>query len=222
MNESILTTTLSSQLADQVAAIAGMAPSPVLRAFDDSVAEVAACGIAGMAIRVGDQAPSFTLPDANGSEVTLADLLAVGPVVVSFYRGAWCPYCNLELRALQAVLSDITAGGASLVAISPQTPDESLSTTEKADLHFNVLSDVGSDVSRRYGLVYTVDATMRDVLTGFGNDLTKINGTDTWELPIPATYVIATDGTVAYAFIDPDYRHRAEPADVVAAVRALD
>lgn len=221
MNESMLTTTLSSQLADQVAAIAGVAPSPVLQAFDDSVAEVAASGIAGTAISVGDQAPTFTLPDVNGSEVTLADLLAVGPVVVSFYRGDWCPYCNLELRALQAVLADITAAGASLVAISPQTPDESLSTAEKADLHFNVLSDVGSDVSRRYGLVYTVDATMRDVLAGFGNDLTKINGTDTWELPIPATYVIAIDGTVTYAFVDPDYRHRSEPVDVVAAVRAL-
>jgi peroxiredoxin len=111
--------------------------------------------------------------------------------------------------------------GATLVAVSPQTPDESLTTVEKAELSFAVLSDADSATSRRYGLVYTLDAAMREVMQGFGNDLTTINGTDTWELPVPATYVIGTDGIVAFAFADPDYRHRAEPSDVLAALRGL-
>ncbi len=221
MGNSAPTTTLSAQLVDQAAAIAGVAPAPVLQAFDDSVAAVAASGIAGAAIGPGEHAPDFTLPDATGVSVSLHDLLATGPVVVSFYRGGWCPYCNLELRALQAALGDIADTGASLVAISPQVPDESLSLVEKAGLDFPVLSDLGSETIRSYGLVYTVDAAMREVLIGFGNDLTEINGTDTWELPVPATYVIGTDGRVVFAVADPDFRHRAEPADVVAALRAV-
>ena len=140
--------------------------------------------------------------------------------MVSFYRGGWCPYCNLELRALQAALPEFEAAGATLVAISPQTPDETLSTTEKNELGFSVLSDVGSHTSRRYGLVFTLQDDARDLYRSFGNDLTRINGTDSWELPVPATYVIAPNGIVTLAVVDPDYRHRAEPADVVAAVRA--
>lgn len=210
---------LTAQLHDQRDATAAAAPPEVLDILANSVTLVADSGIVGSAVAVGDTAPTFTLPDANGESVNLHTLLQSGPVVVSFYRGGWCPYCNLELRALQAVLGDIEAAGAALVAISPQTPDESLSTQQKAELDFHVLSDAGSDVIRRYGLVYTVDAATREVLGAFGNDLALINGTDAWELPVPATYVIAQDGTVVYAFADPDFRNRAEPADIVTAVR---
>jgi peroxiredoxin len=212
---------LATALAEQQTAIASKAPTGVLDVLERSIAAIAEVGITAAAVAVGDQAPTFVLPDATGNPVSLHELLADGPVVVSFYRGGWCPYCNLELRALQAALPEITAAGARLVAISPQTPDESLSTQEKADLTFDVLSDADADVSRRYGLVYTLDDDTRHVYAAFGNDLARINGTDTWELPVPATYVIGRDGTVTYAFVDPDYRHRAEPADVVAAVNAL-
>ncbi len=212
--------TLASALSAQQDQTAKMAPAEVLDVLDNGVAMIADSGIAGSAINVGDRAPAFSLPDATGSMVSLDELREVGPVVVSFYRGGWCPYCNLELRALQSALPEIRAAGATLVAISPQAPDESLSTQEKAELSYPVLSDAGSDVIGRYGLIYTVDDATRNVLAGFGNDLARINGTDMWELPIPATYVIGTDGVVTYAFVDPDYRHRAEPADVVAAAQA--
>lgn len=212
---------LAEDLQTQAASVASMAPAPVLTILNDSVQIVASSGLAGRAVGVGDKAPDFDLPGPNGARVRLADLLFDGPVVVSFYRGGWCPYCNLELRALQAALPEITGLGATLVAISPESPDSSLSTAEKDELTFSVLSDAGSATSRTYGLVYSVDAAMREVLVGFGNDLTKINGTDSWELPIPATYVIGTDGTIAYAFADADYRRRSEPADVVAALRTI-
>ena len=166
---------------------------------------MAALGLAERAIGVGAIAPEFSLGDSHGQRLTLSALLVHGPVVLSFYRGGWCPYCNLELRALQARLAEFTAAGAMLVAISPQAPDASLSTQEKAQLTFLVLSDPGSEVARTYGLVYTVDSQMQDVFRGLGNDLREVNGSDVWELPIPATYVIGADGTVAYAYVDPDY-----------------
>lgn len=213
--------TLATELTAQKTAIDDMAPAEALSILENSVAAVGDSGIVGRAIGVGDQAPAFTLPDPTGDTVALTDLLTRGPVVVSFYRGGWCPFCNLELRALQAVLPELTAAGAPLVAISPQTPDESLTTKEKAELDFHVLSDGGSGTIRRYGLVYQVDDAAKEVLAGFGNDLLRINGTDTWELPVPATYVIDTAGTVTYAFADADYRRRAEPADIVVAIAAI-
>lgn len=213
--------TLATELTAQKTAIDDMAPAEVLSILNNSVAAVEVSGIVANAVGVGDQAPAFVLPDPSGATVALPELLTRGPVVVSFYRGGWCPFCNLELRALQAVLPELTAAGASLVAISPQIPDESLSTKEKADLDFHVLSDLGSEVIRRYGLVYQVDDAAKNVLAGFGNDLERLNGTDTWELPVPATYVIGTDGIVTYAFADADYRRRAEPRDIVAAVLAV-
>ena len=212
---------LAEALLKQSSEVAAMAPAPVLAVLDASIASVRSSGISEQAVNVGDEAPAFVLPDATGASVSLAELLARGPVVLSFYRGGWCPYCNLELRALQSLLPDIERLGATLVAVSPQTPDESMSTAEKAALTFAVLSDADSVTSRRYGLVYTVDAATREVLVGFGTDLSLINGTDAWELPIPATYVIGTDGTIAYAFAEPDYRRRAEPVDVMAALRTV-
>ena len=187
--------------------------APVL----ERTAEMAEKGALG----VGDRAPDFTLPDATGGEIRLSELLVDGPVVLTFYRGAWCPYCNTQLRDYQLALPDLEDAGASLVAVSPQTPDSSLTTAEKNDLAFPVLSDAGLEVSRDYGLVFRVDESTRDRYRLGGVDLERYNGTGDWELPVPATYVIDQSGTVRAAFVEADYTQRASPRDVLEAVRDL-
>ena len=186
------------------------------------VAEVRATGIEATALGVGATAPDFTLPNVDGSSVRLYDLLGRGAVVVVvFYRGAWCPYCNLQLRAYQQLLPELRAYGASLVAISPQLPDGSLSTQQKGSLEFPVLSDVGLDVAKAFGVAYDVPPAVQTMSLGFGNDLAVKNGTGGWMLPIPATYVIARDGRIALAHVDADYTVRLEPDAVLAALAQL-
>jgi len=173
------------------------------------------------ALKTGDHAPDFTLPNPSGRPVSLAGLLRSGPAVVTFYRGGWCPYCNLQLRAYQAVLGEMTALGAKLVAISPQLPDGSMSTAEMNRLSFDVLSDAGNRVARSFGLVYSLPEELRAALTSNNKALPGINGDDSWELPLPASYVITPDRKIALAEIELDYRERLEPDAIVAVLRAL-
>ena len=185
------------------------------------VADVRGTGIEATALGVGATAPDFMLPDVDGTSVRLSDLLGHGPVVVVFYRGAWCPYCNLQLRAYQRLLPQLKASGASLVAILPQLPDGSLSTRKKGSLEFPVLSDVGSVVAKAFGVAYAVPPAVQAMSLGFGNDLAVKNGTGGWMLPIPATYVIARDARVALAHVDADYTVRLEPDAVLATLAQL-
>jgi len=173
------------------------------------------------AIRTGDKAPYFTLPDSQGRDVSLGTLLEAGPAVVTFYRGGWCPYCNIQLRAYQAILPEMTALGARLVAISPQLPDSSLSTVETNELTFDVLSDVSNNVARNFGLAWSLPEELRAALRSNNKALPGINGDDSWELPVPATYVIARDGAVVLAAIDVDYRNRLEPDAILNTLRWL-
>jgi peroxiredoxin len=129
----------------------------------------------------------------------------------------WCPYCNLQLRAYQAILPRIRELGATLVAVSPQTPDNSLTTAEQKGLTFPVLSDAGNEVARRYGLVFSLSETLR----AMSADLPAYNGDSSWELPMPGTFVIAPDGTVRLAFVDADWTRRLEPAAILGALRGL-
>ncbi|MGO8950268.1 MAG: peroxiredoxin-like family protein [Ktedonobacterales bacterium] len=172
-------------------------------------------------LKGGKHIPDFTLPDALGRPFAVAEALANGPVVLTFYRGEWCPYCNLQLPAYQATMPDITKLGASLIAISPQTPDHSLSMAEKHALSFAVLSDVGNVVARQFGLVFQYDDASREFVSGRGLDLARWNGDATWELPVPATYIISQDGVIRMAFVDPDYRHRLDRADLLGDLRTV-
>ncbi|MFJ7150321.1 peroxiredoxin-like family protein [Streptomyces sp. NPDC100445] len=178
-------------------------------------------GQADRALTVGDRAPRFQLPSATGRTTALADLLADGPVVLTFYRGAWCPYCNLALRALQRHHTEITARDARLVAVSPQIPDESLTLAEKHDLAFDVLSDIGSDTAKQYGLAFDLPENLAAVYDRLGFDLQRVNDGHPRTLPLPATYVIDNAGTIRWAFVDADYTRRAEPADIIAALDPL-
>ncbi len=172
-------------------------------------------GIEKTALKVGDRAPAIVLGNAKGEIVDVGAMLKRGPVIVTFYRGGWCPYCNLELRAFQQVLPEIEAAGASLVAISPEKPDDTLSTAEKNALSFEVLSDVGQKVGRAFGLVYNFSDALKSAYKEFGQDISARNGAEEWALPISATYVIDRGGTIVYAYTDADYRDRADPADVL-------
>jgi len=194
-------------------------PSEVIGTINRTADELKESGISGKAIGVGEQAPNFSLPNVTGNNINLTEKLKDGPVVIIFYRGDWCPYCNLELRAYQALLPQFEAKGASLIAISPQTPDNSLTTAEKRDLRYDVLSDAGNEVARDFGLVFTLAEELRPIYAQFELDIPAHNGDDTFELPMPATYVVEQDGKISYAFVDTDYRKRAEPTDVLTAIQ---
>jgi len=196
-------------------------PPEIVNVMLDATRRLADTGIAQNSLKVGEKAPDFELPNLNSEPVNLHSLLEKGPVVINFYRGGWCPYCNLELNAYNRHLSDIENLGASLVAISPQTPDNSLSTAEKNDLKFEVLSDVGNKTANQFGLVFKLDSSLHEIYTKFGLVLPKFNGDDSWEIPLPGTYVIDKDGTVKYAFANADYTKRAEPDEVIAKLGEL-
>jgi peroxiredoxin len=175
--------------------------------------------IAHTMLKVGDRAPPIVLKNAKGDTVDVGTLLKEGPVIVTFYRGGWCPYCNLELKAYQEILPQIVAVGASLVAISPEKPDDTLSTAQKNALAFEVLSDVGQKVGRAFGLVYKFSDELKTAYHGSNLDIPLCNGTPgEWALPVAATYVIDRNGVIIYAYTDPDYRDRADPRDVLKAL----
>lgn len=187
-------------------------------------AEVATVDESGDApgLRVDDVAPDFALPDAIGNCVQLSDVLKQGPVVLSFYRGEWCPYCNLELRTWQAHLDDITAAGGQLVAISPQRPSNALSLTEKHGLAFPVLSDTEQEAIRAYRLRFDVSPALKEMFTNaFGLDLTTQNADGSWTLPVAATFVVDAARRIRFAYATADWRKRAEPRQVIDTLRAL-
>lgn len=213
--------TLTQQLKDRADATAATKSAEELDILNNSVHQVEAAGIAENALAAGETAPDFSLADAAGNQVRLSELLRSGPVVIAFYRGAWCPYCNLELKALQELLPAFRAAGATLIAISPQTPDESLSTEQKHALEFPVLSDSELAAINGFGLLHPVDDRTKQYYEKAGYDLVKSNGATGWQLPLPATYVIGHDGTIAFAFVNADYKLRAEPAEVLEIVKGL-
>lgn len=207
--------TLAAELNAMTESVRGQIPADAFATMEAANRRLAASGLVARALKAGDRMPDFELPDANGKRVRSVELRAKGPLLVSFYRGGWCPYCNLELKALQARLADIEARGATLVAISPQAPDHSLSTAQKQGLRFPVLSDAGNRVARSFGLVFTLEESLKPLYQAFGIDLAEHNGEASFELPVPATYAVARDGTVLEAFVDADYRKRPEPETIV-------
>ncbi len=214
------TNTLREQLKVRYDGYLASADDEKKRIYREGIEAVASSGVLERAKNVGDRAPDFTLPNADGDDARLSDLLADGPVVIVWYRGGWCPYCNLTLEAYHKALPEIEALGATLVAISPELPDRAVATMNQNDLDFLVLSDVGNRVAGEYGVVFTLTPQVHEIYNrAFGFD--AHNGETTGELPLATTYVIDRDGVIRYAFLDPDYTKRAEPGDVVEALREL-
>ncbi len=211
---------LQAELDARAAGFAERAPEAIQTLYADGVQAVVDSGVVEGAKNVGDQAPGFTLENHSGESVSLSGLLEQGPVVLVWYRGGWCPYCNLTLAAYQQRLEEIRGLGATLVALSPELPDKSLSTAQKSELQFEVLSDVGNEVAREYGVVFKLtEGVQANYEQAFV--LSEFNGDDSGELPLAATYVIDRDGVIRWAFLDADYRNRAEPADVIKALQSL-
>lgn len=212
---------LSQQL-DRLRTEAGSKlPSALQQELLSPIEQLIISDAASKALQKGDAAPDFTLSDALCSPVTLSHLLKQGPVVIAFYRGAWCPYCNLQLHAYQQALPQIQASGASLIAISPQMPDHSLSLAEKRALTFAVLSDEGNMVARQFGLVFSIDEAVRATYKQVGADLSAFNGDNSWELPMPGTFVIDQEGIIRLAFVDPDFTHRLDPSLIITCLKEL-
>ena len=174
------------------------------------------------ALKMGQKAILFELPNQEGKTVSLDSLLINGPVVLTFYRGDWCPYCNLQLRALQARLDEMQAMGASLVAISPQVPDESLTKSEISQMNFTVLSDQNASVASQYGVAWEVPEFLLSHMRVDRNlDLAKINNGNTHVLPIPATFILDKNGTIVWTYVNVDYRTRSEPQEIIEQLQKL-
>jgi peroxiredoxin len=191
-----------------------IAPPPVVQALHRATDELIASGAPDRALKAGSRAPEFTLPDADGNPVSSKALLAEGALVVTFYRGVWCPYCNFDLTALEEARPEIEAREAALVAISQQTPANSRKSQRQNGLAFPILSDKGGEVGAQFGLRWTAPEYLREVHRALGADLTAFNGEDSWTLPMPARFVIGRDGVIAYAEVNPDYTRRPEPSDI--------
>jgi peroxiredoxin len=191
------------------------APRSVIETMHRATAELIASGAAQRASKAGDVAPSFSLKDPEGNIVSSDELLKKGPLVVSFYRGVWCPYCNMELQALEAAKPAFDRCGASLLAISPQAAPSSRKSVRQNKLSFPILSDAKGKVGAAFGLRFELPDYLIELYKGLKNDLPTFNDDPSWTLPMPARYVIAQDGIILYSEVNPDYTRRPEPEDMI-------
>ena len=212
-------TTIALQSAEISAASATHLPADLAQVFADEQQGWREQGEPSGIIAVGDRLADFTLPHATGSPVTLTELVAEGPAVIVFYRGGWCPYCNIALRAYQTeLLPQLGRYGARLVAISPQSPDKSLSTAERAELSFTVLSDAGASIARQVGIAFQPAEEVLAAQRTLGLDLKQVNDSDSPELPMPTVLIVDTDRTVRFADTHADYTSRTEVAEIIDAL----
>ncbi len=206
-------------LAERKELIAKYVPHETQAVHAQTIAELKQRNLAAKILPVGAQAPAFELPDHDGKIVSSSDLLANGRLVLCFIRGRWCPFCVGQMEAMNLALPQIEEAGATLVAISPQTVKQSFFMHDQHRLHFPLLSDGGNKVARQFGLTYRVPQPQESLYRRAFVNLPFTNGDESWELPIPATYILDRDGTVLYASANEDYTERPEPADIVRALR---
>jgi len=213
------TTTLKSMLDAKKKDFELKADDHTKKIYKEGLESVKMSGILEKALNVGDIAPNFKLNNALSEPVELYQYLKKGKVILTWYRGGWCPYCNLTLHELQNKLPEFEANGANLIALTPELPDKSLSTSEKHALKFEVLSDIGNKIGKKYGIVFKLTSDVANSYNkAFG--LNEHNGDKSNELPLPATYIIDEDGKIVYAFLDADYRNRAEPGELIEFLKA--
>lgn len=195
-------------------------PKEVLDAFEKSIQDLRTSD-SGRGLIAGVKAPDFTLVDSTGQKITLSEELLKGPVVLIFYRGTWCPFCNLELKAYQRMNDDIKAIGGQLIAVSPQTPNYSASVQEKNELNFHVLSDLHNKTAEQYNLKFKLPEYVYPIYRSLDISLETFNGDHSWELPVPATYVIDKAGIIRFASAEADYKKRIEPSKVMHILQSL-
>ncbi len=198
-----------------------VAPPAVVALFHKTTDELIATGQAERSLKVGEIAPTFTLKTADGEVVSSTAMLASGPLVVTFYRGVWCPYCNIDLQSIEEVAEEIRSLGATLVSVSMQTATHSLKSQRQNKLSYPILVDEGGKTADEFGIRFRLQDELIDAYRGFDVDLPVINGEPSWTLPMPARYVIAQDGTIAYAEVSPDYTKRPDPSELLPVLRKL-
>ncbi|MBD3673561.1 MAG: AhpC/TSA family protein [Planctomycetaceae bacterium] len=212
---------LKEQLDAKIEEMTGEIPADKRAVMNQKTEALEMSGLAVKSTGLEHQFPEFELPNATGETVKLSELLEKGPLVISFYRGGWCPYCNLELKALQNSLWAIREQGGDLVAISPEMPDHSVTTKEKNDLEFEVLTDQSNELAKQLGIVHQIDEELNGIYQELGINIEEYNQDGKNELPLPAIYVIDTDRVIRWAFVRADYRNRAEPAEVIEALKQI-
>lgn len=211
---------LTEQLEAATQQLKANAPMEAQMKIGQMIEELQKSGVAS-GKQPGEKAVDFKLTNALGQDVILFEELAKGPVVLVFYRGGWCPFCNMQLKAYQQVLPEIQAVGAQLIAISPQKPDHSLSLQEKEGLEFQVLSDPNGSVTAEYNLLFEVPPGVREVTEGMGLDLAEYNNTSKWILPVPATFVIDERGIIRSAYVNPNFMQRQSPEEILQELKKL-
>jgi peroxiredoxin len=216
--ESVDARSLREIFAERKELIAKYVPAETQAIHGQAVAELKAKNLAANALGVGARAPQFDLPDHNGKIVSSSELISKGRLLICFIRGRWCPYCVGQMEGMNLVRPQIEQAGASLVAISPQTVKQSFLMHDQHKLRFQLLSDADTKVARQFGLTYRVPEAQEAVYRRAFVNLPLANGNGSWELPIPATYVIDRDGIVLFASANEDYTERAEPMDVLRAL----
>jgi peroxiredoxin len=209
-------TTLQDQLDEITANTRHLVQAERLAIGEKAIEDLFASGVEQRILPVGAQTPQFALNDSNGKLVRSSDLLSLGPLVIKFFRGRWCPYCVTELESWRDLYGRLREQGALMVAISPQTQRQSDFMVGQHGLPFPVLSDPGNAVAEKFGLVYTLPDYHRDYYLSILVNLPFVNGEKSWRLPLPATYVIARDGSVVYAEAHADFRVRPEPEEALA------
>ncbi|OOZ36421.1 peroxiredoxin-like family protein [Solemya velesiana gill symbiont] len=195
-------------------------PQEILTTMAQCTEELKGSGIESRALRAGDTMPDFELHNQHGESRRLSDYLAESTVVLNVYRGGWCPYCNMEMKALHDVLPQIEARGARLIGLTPETPDKAMSTAERNEIEIDILSDAGNRVAEQMGLVFELPQALRPIYEKIGIDIPAYNGDDSFKLPVPATYIIGQDGVIVYDFVNADYTLRLEPAEIVSMLTA--
>ncbi len=212
---------LKEEIAAYKAASKDRVSAEIQATMRQATADLKASGIENRAMKAGDTVPDFELPNQRGEPRRLSDYLAASPVVLNIYRGGWCPYCNMEMKALHAVQGKIEARGARLVGMAPESPDKALSTAERNEISIDILSDAGNRVAEKLGLVFELPQALRPIYEKFGIDIPGHNGDQSFKLPVPATYIIGQDRVIAYAFVNADYTERLEPAEIVAKLEQI-
>ena len=209
---------LYQQLQKRARETAEKAPEEVLLKMQEATRELVQQNITENSLKEGNEAPEFSLPNKDGKTISSQDLKQ--PLIISFYRGSWCPFCNLEMAAWEKIYPEVKKAGAELIAISPNTELKVKEMQKKHNVEFELLSDLGNTVAKQFGLVFTLPEMLRPVYKDFGINIPEDNGDNTYEIPIPATYIIK-DGKVAYAYVEVNHKIRAEPSEVLEALNDL-
>ncbi|MGY5352891.1 peroxiredoxin-like family protein [Wenyingzhuangia sp. IMCC45533] len=206
---------LTEQLQEVKNKSAANIPTEVYAVMSQATKDLLEAELSKKAPKTGETLKEFSLPNAKGNSVNLKDILAKGNAVVSFYRGGWCPYCNLELKALNDILPQLKELNTTLVAITPETPDNSLSTSEKNELEFEILSDIDNQYAKELNLVFQMPEKLREIYHSFNLHVDKHNGNENYELPMPATFIVDNSGEILYAFVPEDYTERLDPETIL-------